>query len=75
MLQLGPSGFYANQSHASILDHRCLDGHLLPTIQQPEGMAARRGEENAEVHYKVQKRWHLNILAQGYVKSEGCKLR
>ena len=40
-----PSGSYVNQSHPPTIDYSGLDGYLLPTIWQSDGLAAGQGEE------------------------------
>ena len=75
-LQFGLSGSYTTQAQSQppALDYYCLDGHLLPTVQQPEGAAARQGEGQADFHCKVQTARYLNALPQGYLPSKGYKL-
>ena len=72
---LRPFILYRKQSYPPALDNYCLDDHLLPTIWQPEGMAASQGEKKAEVCHEVQMAWYLNMLPQGYVQLERHKLR
>ena len=73
-LQLRPYNSYASQSHPPALKHRYLDGHLPSTIQQPEGIATSRGEQQAGVCREVQMARRLNTLPQGNVQSVGQKL-
>ena len=56
---------WLKSSSLPVFDHCWLDGHLLYIIWQLEGMAADQGERQAEVHYKVQMAWHLNMLPSG----------